>query len=124
MLDWVPAQLRVLRIRRPKYGCRACDTIHQVSAPDRPIAKGLATPGLIAPWSDPGAGQQVLRPLAALSTGPDLRPAWRADRTLDPGRLGRRRLLVAGAAAGAAWRLSMANWQLRRDWQRIEPATV
>ncbi len=23
MLDWVPAQLRVLRIRRPKYGCRA-----------------------------------------------------------------------------------------------------
>jgi transposase len=48
MLDWVPAQLRVLRICRPKYGCRACDTIHQASAPERPIAKGLATPGLIA----------------------------------------------------------------------------
>jgi transposase len=48
MLDWVPAQLRVLRIRRPKYGCRACGTIHQVPAPDRLIAKGLATPGLIA----------------------------------------------------------------------------
>jgi transposase len=48
MLDWVPAQLRVLRIRRPKYGCRACGSIHQVPAPDRPIAKGLATPGLIA----------------------------------------------------------------------------
>jgi transposase len=48
MLDWVPAQLRVLRIRRPKYGCRACGTIHQAPAPDRPIAKGLATPGLIA----------------------------------------------------------------------------
>ncbi len=48
MLDWVPAQLRVLRIRRPKYGCRACGTIHQVPAPERPIAKGLATPGLIA----------------------------------------------------------------------------
>jgi transposase len=48
MLDWVPAQLRVLRIRRPKYGCRACGTIHQVPAPERLIAKGLATPGLIA----------------------------------------------------------------------------
>ncbi len=48
MLDWVPAQLRVIRIRRPKYGCRSCGTIHQVSAPDRLLAKGLATPGLIA----------------------------------------------------------------------------
>jgi transposase len=48
MLDWVPAQLRVVRICRPKFGCRTCGTIHQVPAPDRPIAKGLATPGLIA----------------------------------------------------------------------------
>ena len=48
MLDWVPARLRVLRIRRPKYGCRACGTIHQVPAPERPIAKGLASPGLLA----------------------------------------------------------------------------
>ena len=48
MLDWVPAQLRVLRIRRPKYGCRACDTIHQAPAPERPIAKGMATSGLLA----------------------------------------------------------------------------
>jgi len=48
MLDWVPAQLRVIRIRRPKYGCRACDTIHQAPAPERPIAKGMATPGLLA----------------------------------------------------------------------------
>ena len=48
MLDWVPAQLRVVRIRRPKYGCRACGTIHQAPAPERPIAKGLASPGLLA----------------------------------------------------------------------------
>jgi len=48
MLDWVPARLRVLRIRRPKYGCRACGTIHQAPAPERPIAKGLASPGLLA----------------------------------------------------------------------------
>jgi transposase len=48
MLDFVPARLRVLRIRRPKYGCRACDTIHQAPAPERPIAKGIASPGLLA----------------------------------------------------------------------------
>src|SRR5262245_11035221 len=48
MLDYVPARLRVLRIRRPKYGCRSCGTIHQAPAPERPIAKGLATPGLLA----------------------------------------------------------------------------
>lgn len=40
MLDWVPARLRVVRIRRPKYGCRGCGTIHQVPAPERPIALG------------------------------------------------------------------------------------
>jgi len=48
MLDYVPARLRVLRIRRPKYGCRACGTIHQAPAPERPIARGLASPGLLA----------------------------------------------------------------------------
>jgi transposase len=48
MLDFVPARLRVLRIRRPKYGCRACGTIHQAPAPERPIAKGMASPSLLA----------------------------------------------------------------------------
>jgi len=48
VLDFVPARLRVLRIRRPKYGCRTCGTIHQAPAPERPIAKGMATPGLLA----------------------------------------------------------------------------
>jgi transposase len=48
MLDWVPASLRVLRIRRPKYGCRSCGSIQQAPAPERAIAKGLATPNLLA----------------------------------------------------------------------------
>jgi transposase len=48
MLDFVPARLRVLRIRRPKYGCRACGTIHPAAAPERRIAKGMASPGLLA----------------------------------------------------------------------------
>lgn len=48
MLDYVPARLRVIRIRRPKYGCRACGKLHQAPAPERPIAKGLASAGLLA----------------------------------------------------------------------------
>jgi transposase len=48
MLDWVPASLRVLRIRRPKYGCRKCGNIQQAPAPERAIAKGLATPNLLS----------------------------------------------------------------------------
>jgi transposase len=48
MLDHIPARLRVIRICRPRYGCRACGTIHQAPAPERPIAKGLATPALLA----------------------------------------------------------------------------
>ena len=48
MLDHVPARLRVIRICRPRYGCRGCGTIHQAPAPERPIAKGLASPALLA----------------------------------------------------------------------------
>ena len=62
MLDHVPARLRVIRICRPRYGCRACGTIHQAPAPERPIAKGLASPGPARPC----AGRQVLRSPSAL----------------------------------------------------------
>jgi transposase len=48
MLDHVPARLRVIRICRPRYGCRDCGKIHQAPAPERPIAKGLASPALLA----------------------------------------------------------------------------
>ena len=48
MLDWVPAQLRVIRITRPKRACRCCGTLHQAPAPERPLAGGTATPGLLA----------------------------------------------------------------------------
>lgn len=62
MQDWVPGTLRVLRVTRPKYACRACNGFVQASVPERPIAGGLATP---AP-AGPGAGQQMLRPHPAL----------------------------------------------------------
>ncbi len=48
MLDYIPARLRVMRIRRPKYGCRTCGKLHQAPAPERPIAKGLASASLLA----------------------------------------------------------------------------
>ena len=49
MLDYVPAQFRVRLIRRPRYGCRACENaVVQAPAPDRPIDGGMATEALIA----------------------------------------------------------------------------
>jgi len=49
MLDYVPAQLRVRVIRRPRYGCRACEeAVVQAAAPERPIDGGMATEALLA----------------------------------------------------------------------------
>src|ERR671916_609228 len=49
MLDIVPAQLRVKVIRRPRYGCRACEEeVVQAPSPERPITGGMATEALLA----------------------------------------------------------------------------
>jgi len=48
-LDVVPAQFRVLVVRRPKYACRSCTgTVVQAPAPPRLIEGGLPTEALIA----------------------------------------------------------------------------
>ncbi len=48
-LDIIPAQLRVIVVRRPKYGCRACqDVVVQASAPARLIEGGLPTEATVA----------------------------------------------------------------------------
>jgi transposase len=48
-LDIVPAQFRVLVIRRPKYACRACeDVVVQAAAPARLIEGGLPTEATVA----------------------------------------------------------------------------
>jgi len=48
-LDIVPAKLRVLVVRRPRYACRACPgTLVQAPAPARLIEGGLPTEALIA----------------------------------------------------------------------------
>jgi len=48
MLEYVPARFQVIRHVRPKLSCAACDRIVQAPAPTRPIARGLAGPGLLA----------------------------------------------------------------------------
>src|SRR3954449_11068954 len=49
MLDLVPAVLRVKVVRRPRYGCRACEeAVVQAPAPERPITGGMATEALLA----------------------------------------------------------------------------
>ena len=48
-LDIVPAQFRVLVVRRPKYGCRACENVVvQAPAPARLIEGGLPTEAAVA----------------------------------------------------------------------------
>jgi transposase len=48
-LDIVPAQFRVIVVRRPKYACRACEeVVLQAPAPARLIEGGLPTDGTVA----------------------------------------------------------------------------
>src|SRR5208283_5143135 len=48
-LDVVPAQFRVLVVRRPKYACRACeDVVVQAPAPARLIEGGIPTEATVA----------------------------------------------------------------------------
>ena len=47
-LEWIPGSFRVIRHTRPKLACKCCDTIVQAPAPSRPIARGIAGPGLLA----------------------------------------------------------------------------
>jgi transposase len=48
MLEWVPGRYKVIRHVRPKFACGRCHTLVQAPAPTRPIARGLAGPGLLA----------------------------------------------------------------------------
>jgi transposase len=48
VLEYVPEHFKVVRHVRPKLSCADCQRIVQASAPSRPIARGLAGPGLLA----------------------------------------------------------------------------
>jgi transposase len=47
-LEYVPARFKVIRTVRPKLSCACCSRILQEPAPNRPIDRGLAGPGLLA----------------------------------------------------------------------------
>ncbi len=48
VLEKIPARLKVIRHVRPRYACRQCEQVFQAAAPDLPIERGRAGPGLIA----------------------------------------------------------------------------
>jgi len=48
ILEYVPSRFKVIRHLRPKFSCARCQTITQAPAPSRPIARGMAGPGLLA----------------------------------------------------------------------------
>ena len=48
LLDMVPGYFKVIRHVRPKLSCGHCSRIVQQPAPPRPIARGMAAPGLLA----------------------------------------------------------------------------
>jgi transposase len=47
-LEYVPGRFKVIRDVRPKFSCAQCATVVQTPATARPIARGLAGPGLLA----------------------------------------------------------------------------
>lgn len=48
VLEYEPAQFRVIRHVRPRFACRACESIHQAPMPSLPIERGRPGPGLLA----------------------------------------------------------------------------
>jgi transposase len=101
MLDWVPAQLRVIRTTRPKYACRSCATVVQAPAPERPIAGGLATPALLA---------QVL-----VSKYCDHTPLYRQSQIFGRHGVDLPRSTLAGWVGGACWWLEALQERLAKN---------
>jgi transposase len=48
LLEYIPDRFKVIRHIRPKLACSRCEKIVQAPAPSRPIARGLAGPGMLA----------------------------------------------------------------------------
>jgi transposase len=101
MLDWVPAELRVIRAIRPKYACRTCETVAQAPAAERPIAGGLATPALLA---------QVL-----VSKYCDHTPLYRQSQIFARHGIDLPRSTLAGWVGGACWWLEALHERLARN---------
>lgn len=108
MLDWIPAQLRVVRITRPKYACRTCETVAQVAAPERLIAGGLATPALLA---------QVL-----VSKYCDHTPLYRQSQIFARHGVDLARSTLAGWVGGACWWLEALHERLLKNIFAFQPS--
>lgn len=48
MLEYIPASFFVIRHVRPKLSCARCSCVVQAPAPERPMDRGMAGPGLLA----------------------------------------------------------------------------
>lgn len=48
LLEYVPAQFKILRHIRVKLSCTRCERVVEAAAPSRPIERGIAGPGLLA----------------------------------------------------------------------------
>jgi transposase len=101
MLDWIPAQLRVVRITRPKYACRTCNKVMQAAAPERLIAGGLATPALLA---------QVL-----VSKYCDHTPLYRQSQIFARHGVDLSRSTLVGWVGGACWWLEALHERLCKN---------
>ena len=99
-LDWVPASQRVLRVTRPKYACRSCNSVVQAPAPERPIAGGLATPALLS---------QVL-----VSKYCDHTPLYRQAQIFARHGVDLPRSTLAGWVGGACWWLEALHERLTK----------
>ena len=101
MLDWIPAQLRVIRTTRPKYACRTCETVVLAPASERVIAGGLATPALLA---------QVL-----VSKYCDHTPLYRQSQIFARHGVDLPRSTLAGWVGGACWWLETLHERLCKN---------
>ena len=48
ILEYIPANFKVIRHVRPKFACKRCERVVEAPAPSRTIERGLAGPGLLA----------------------------------------------------------------------------
>jgi transposase len=48
ILEYIPANFKVIRHVRPKFACKQCERVVEAPAPSRTIERGLAGPGLLA----------------------------------------------------------------------------
>ena len=108
-LDIVPAQFRVLVVRRPKYACRACeDGVVQAPAPARLIEGGLPTEATVA---------QVL-----VSKYADHLPLYRQAQIYARQGIDLDRSTLADWVGRAAWHLRPVHERLLVEAQAIDQA--